>query len=221
MHLFHQLLPVPRSLQTWTSRSWGALDLIVRVICGTFPHRNKPGPSCNTYRHKWPYSDPLPLTLPAMTLESFCEAHLRDSSERLNFQLQCWAVPCVKIHTALSCGCIIHGYQKQIITWCRPHNTHPKLHVLVSGSSPANFTSLSLMHWATTSRCQNLWKAKSIFSCIFCYKNMSSRAVIFMPSFKVEWLYTVKLQPSKMWIYNTYNGSPVTITFQMWHSYKC
>jgi len=24
-----------------------------------------------------------------------------------------------------------------------------------------------------------------------------------------------------MWIYNTYNGSPVTTTFQMWHSYKC
>lgn len=41
-----------------------------------------------------------------------------------------------------------------------------------------------------------------------------------MPSFKAEWLYTVKLQPSKTWIYNTYNGSPITITFQMWHSYK-
>lgn len=42
-----------------------------------------------------------------------------------------------------------------------------------------------------------------------------------MPSFKAEWLYTVKLQPFKMWIYNTYNGSPITITFQTWHSYKC
>lgn len=119
------------------------------------------------------------------------------------------------------CICIIHDYQNQIITCCRTHNTHPKLHILLSGNSPTNFASLSLMCWATTWTCLNLWKVESIFSCIFCYKNTCSRAVIFMPSFKAEWLYTVKLQPSKMWIYNTYNGSPVTVTFQMWHSYKC
>lgn len=82
----------------------------------------------------------------------------------------------------------------------------------------SNFTSVvRLMCWEITWTCLNVWKAKSIFSNIFSCKSIFSRAVIFMPSVKTWWLYMVKLQLSKMWIYNADNGSPITVTFQMCH----
>lgn len=74
----------------------------------------------------------------------------------------------------------------------------------------SNFTSVRLMCCEITWTCPNLWKLKSIFSNIFSYKNICSRAVIFMASVKAQWLYMVKLQLSKMRIYNTYNGSPIS-----------
>lgn len=82
----------------------------------------------------------------------------------------------------------------------------------------SNFTSgVRLMCWEIIWTCLNLWKVKSIFSNIFSCTNISSRAVIFMPSVTARWLYMVKLQLFKMWIYNTDNGSPTTVTFQTCH----